>query len=206
MRLPPQRSILQRAPDSAEVLRICAESDPSVPAQLAAELAARAARIVERVLTASPEPAARVPVHGDFYHDQLLTSGSPPHRPARRRYWGPGERVDEWATLIGYLSVLGMSHAPARRYGDACWPSLSTASDPRDLHRRTAAVVLGLVTRPFRVRLADWPSHTAARLALANAFLEKMRGRSSSTPGILTPARNLKGRTGDRPGRTQEKE
>ena len=78
--------------------------------------------------------------------------------------------------------------------------------DPRDLHRRTAAVVLGLVTGPFRVRLADWPSHAAARLALANAFLEKMRGRSSSTPGILTPARNpeREGRAID-PAAPQEK-
>lgn len=207
MRLPPQRSILQRVPDSAEVLRICAESDPSVPAQLAAELAARAARIVERVLTASPEPAARVPVHGDFYHDQLLTSGSRLTGLLDVDTAGPGERVDEWATLIGYLSVLGMSHAPARRYGDALLAFAQHRFDPRDLHRRTAAVVLGLVTGPFRVRLADWPSHTAARLALANAFLEKMRGRSSSTPGILTPARNpgREGRAID-PAAPQEKE
>jgi aminoglycoside phosphotransferase len=173
MRMPSRRSMLQRVRDSARVLRICAESDPAVPATLAAELASEATRLVDQVLTASPQPAeTRVPVHGDFYHNQLLSDGSQVTGVLDVDTAGPGERADEWATLIAYLSVLGISHAQARRYCDEVHTYAERRIDPRDLHRRTAAVVLGLVTAPFRARLADWPRYAAGRLALAREWLQ----------------------------------
>ena len=112
-----------------------------------------------------------MPVHGDFYHNQLLTDGAHVSSVLDIDTAGPGERADEWATLIGYLSVLGMSHAPARRYCDEMLAYTERRIDPRDLHRRTAAVVLGLATWPFRARLTDWPGYAAGRLALAREWL-----------------------------------
>lgn len=172
LRLPSHRSILQRVHDSARVLRICAESDPAVSATRAAELTSETARLVDRVLSAaagSPEPP--VPVHGDLYHNQLLTDGSQVTGVLDVDTAGPGERADDWATLLGYLSVLGMSHTPSRRYCDQVLTYAERRIDPGDLRRRTAAVVLGLATAPFRARLADWPGYTAGRLALAREWL-----------------------------------
>lgn len=174
LRLPARRSALHRVHDSAAVLGICAQSDPTVPEALAVELVAEANRLVDQVLATSPEPAqTHVPVHGDFYHNQLLCDGSRVTGVLDVDTAGPGERADEWATLIAYLSVLGMSQPAARRY---CGEVLSYAAhriDPGDLRRRTAAVVLGLVTAPFRARLADWPKHAAGRLELAHHWLQR---------------------------------
>lgn len=173
LRLPSHRSVLQRVHDSARVLGICAQSDPTVSAALAVELASEANRLVDQVLAASPEPAeTHVPVHGDFYHNQLLSDGSQVSGVLDVDTAGPGERADEWATLIAYLSVLGMSHAQARRYCNEVQTYAERRIDPRDLHRRAAAVVLGLVTAPFRARLADWPRYAAGRLALAREWLQ----------------------------------
>ncbi|MCH9668961.1 MAG: aminoglycoside phosphotransferase family protein [Actinomycetia bacterium] len=172
LRLPSHGSILQRVQAGARVLRICAESDPRVSAQRAAELTSETDRLVDRVLSAAPassEPP--VPVHGDLYHSQLLTDGAQVTGVLDVDTAGPGERADDWATLLGYLSVLGMSHAPSQRYCDEVFTYAGRRIDPDDLRRRTAAVVLGLATAPFRARLAEWPEHTAGRLALAREWL-----------------------------------
>jgi aminoglycoside phosphotransferase len=172
LRLPSHRSVLQRVHDSARVLGICAQSDPTVSAVLAVELASEANRLVDQVLAASPGPAeTHVPVHGDFYHNQLLSDGSQVTGVLDVDTAGPGERADDWATLIAYLSVLGMSHLPARQYCSEVLAYAERRVDPRVLRRRTAAVVLGLASAPFRARLVDWPSHAASRLALAREWL-----------------------------------
>ena len=171
MRLPSRRSILHRVQESAEVLRICAESDPAVPASLAAKLTSEATGVVEQVLTPSEQAEPPVPVHGDFYHNQVLTDGSRITGLLDVDTAGPGERADDWATMIGYLSVLGISQARARRYCGAALAYAERRIDPRVLRRRTAAVVLGLASAPFRARLDDWPSHAADRLALAREWL-----------------------------------
>ncbi|RDH74506.1 aminoglycoside phosphotransferase family protein [Mycolicibacterium moriokaense] len=172
VRLPRRRSILQRVHDSVEVLRMCAESDPSVPAPLAAELASEANRLADKILSTSQAPAdAHDPVHGDFYHNQLLTAGGQFTGLLDVDTAGPGERVDDWATLIGYLSVLGMSHETARTYCAEVLGYAERRVPPADLRARAAAVVLGLVPAPFRAQRTDWPSHAAERLALARAWL-----------------------------------
>jgi aminoglycoside phosphotransferase len=172
MQLRSNRSILDRAHDSAEVLRICAASDPALSPTQAAELTGEATRVVDAALSVSQELSEPpVPVHGDFYHGQLLADGSRITGLLDVDTAGPGERADEWATLIGYLSVLGLSHAPARGYCDAVFAHAEHRIEPGALRRRTAAVVLGLATAPFRARLDDWSKHTASRLALARNWL-----------------------------------
>lgn len=166
------RSILQRVHDSKQVLRTCVTSDPNVPTSVAAELESEASRLADGILSAGAHAAEPlVPVHGDFYYGQLLTEGSRITGLLDVDTAGPGERVDEWATMIGYLSVLGLSQPRARTYCDAIHTYARRRVDPRDLRRRTAAVVLGLASAPFRARLADWPERTADRLELARTWL-----------------------------------
>jgi hypothetical protein len=174
MGLPGHRSILQRVGDSARVLSLCVQSDPAVPASLAAELVSEAARVRDGARSGLAGCSERpVPVHGDFYHGQLLTNGSRITALLDVDTAGPGERADEWANLIGYLSVLGLSHASARTYCDNVFAYAERRTCSGDLRRRTAAVVLGLATVPFRARLADWPERTADRIALAGDWLQR---------------------------------
>lgn len=170
--LPPHRSALHRVHDSAQVLRVCAESDPMVSATTAAQLSSEATRLVDRVLSATTtltEPT--VPVHGDYYHNQLLVDGPQITGVLDVDTAGPGERADDWATLLGHLSVLGMFHPAARKYCDEVLVHAERRINPGELRRRTATVVLGLAAAPFRARLADWPKYAADRLTLAHGWL-----------------------------------
>ncbi|MBX7432656.1 hypothetical protein JDV09_11150 [Mycobacterium sp. Y57] len=186
LELAPQRSVLQRVEGSAQVLRICATADPELPVAFAAELIDAADRIVDGVLSQTvPEPT--VPAHGDFYHAQLLARHGEITALLDVDTAGPGERVDEWATLIGHLSVLGIGHPGAREYCAIAFEHARRRVEPTGLCHRIAAVVLGLSTGPFRNRLPDWHIHTAQRLELAQRWLMRpMRDRSSAAPGVLT--------------------
>ncbi len=165
------RSVLQRVSDSVEVLRICARDDPAVPASVAAGLVTAADRIAAAASSAPPVPHLPVPVHGDFHHAQLLVRGRRISALLDVDTAGPGDRADEWATLIGHLSVLGMNHVPARDYCSTMYAHAERRVDGLDLRRRTAAVILGMATGPFRNRLPDWHTHTAGRLELAQCWL-----------------------------------
>jgi len=44
-------------------------------------------------------------------------------------------------------------------------------TDPVSLRLRTAAVVLGLATGPFRVQEANWPAVTERRIALSEEWV-----------------------------------
>ena len=172
--LDPRRSILHRVRDSVEVLSTCAHADPAVAEQVAHDLTDAAERIADTVLQAPPASApSPVPVHGDFYHAQLLTQGSRITALLDVDTAGPGERADEWATLLGHLSVLGLTHAPARRYCSTLFAHARRRIDPDQLSRRTATVILGLAVGPFRHRAPDWPAQTAQRLALASHWLSR---------------------------------
>lgn len=172
LRLPPRRSVLQHLVGSVEVLRHCAESDPLVPARLAADLGSEAERIADRAIAACVEADdAPVPVHGDLYHNQLLTEGPQITGMLDVDTAGPGHRADEWATMVGYLSVLGMSHRWARLYCDEVFAFALDRVGRGALRPRVAGVVLALAPAPFRSRRDDWPRHAARRLALARAWL-----------------------------------
>lgn len=172
LQLPPRRSVLQHLVGSVEVLRHCAESDPLVPAKIAADLGSEAERIADRAIAACMEPEdAPIPVHGDLYHNQLLTEGPQITGMLDVDTAGPGQRADEWATMVGYLSVLGMSHPWARLYCDEVFAFALDRVGSRVLNPRVAGVVLALAAAPFRSRSDDWPRHAARRLALARAWL-----------------------------------
>lgn len=125
----------------------------------------------------------RVPVHGDFHEAQILMTGAEPSGLIDVDGYGWGHPADDPSTMLGHLdmvarscpdpkAVLAFAHELNR-----IWDSMV---DPVDLRLRTAAVVLGLATGPFRVQLADWPHATRSRIDSAARWVESAR-----SPGRL---------------------
>ncbi|MBX7447284.1 hypothetical protein GR927_04730 [Mycolicibacterium sp. 3033] len=172
LELRPVRSVLQRVRGSVEVIRACAVADPAVPSAAAAELSSAADRIGDVVLSATPQPSRiPVPAHGDFYPSQVLVRGGRISALVDVDTVGPGERLDEWATMLGHLSVLGLRYRRADDYCACVFDHVKRHVDQDELRRRTAAVVLGLALGPFRSRMPDWPIRATERLALAQHWL-----------------------------------
>lgn len=160
LRLPSTRGCLHRVADSAAVLRRTFGTDAELE-DLVAELQA-----------VPPEPGPMTPVHGDFYEAQLLVEGRAVTGLLDVDSAGPGDRADEWATLLGHLSVAGRTHPGAASYGAEVLAHAEVRVRPADLRRRISAVVLGLATGPFRTRRPGWAEETAARIALARSWID----------------------------------
>lgn len=166
--LPAHRGHLQRIEDSARVLELTTRwsGDPA--------LMTDAAAVADQIRTAPTPPSEPpVPVHGDFYESQVLVDDGQVTGLIDVDSAGSGERADEWANLLGHLSVLGIRSPRAAAY---CTEILSHAehhTDPDGLRVRTAAVVFGLATGPFRAQRDGWHQRTAERLDLARHWLAK---------------------------------
>jgi hypothetical protein len=168
-RLPPAVAALRRGSGDhlgrvrhfADVLALTAVTEPAARARLDDLVA----RLEQTEAGSHPE----VPVHGDFYEGQLHADAGVVTGLLDVDTAGSGHRIDDWATLLGHLSVLG--RPAARRYAAA----LLAHAEPRfvrhELRSRIAAAVLGLATGPYRVQHPGWPTDTAGRLALARQWL-----------------------------------
>jgi hypothetical protein len=167
----------------ADVLGLTAVTAPGSRAR------ARLEELASALAAADPGEHAAVPVHGDFYEAQLLVEGGAVTGLLDVDTAGRGFRIDEWATLLAHLCVLG---APARCYGSALLAHAEHRWPRGQLRPRIAAAVLGLATGPFRVQQPHWEEHTERRLALAERWLEssgpRVRAPSLGSPGQLMPA------------------
>lgn len=181
--LPARRGHLQRIDDSAAVLELTTRGRG--PERLVSAVADE----LRSAPTAASHPV--VPVHGDFYEAQLLVRDGRVSAVIDVDSAGPGQRADEWANLLGHLSVLGLRSPRARAYSAQILTHAQRHTDPQDLCLRTAAVVFGLATGPFRSQRGDWPERTTQRLELARRWLARMRDRSSSTPAPLIFASDI---------------
>lgn len=162
---------LGRAAHYADVVACCL---PDERARLD-ELTRRYAR-----LEAGDQPL--VAVHGDFYEGQILVDGGRVTGLLDVDTAGAGHRIDEWATMLAHLSVLGLLHPKARRikrYGAEMLAELETRYPAGELRPRISAAVLGLATGPFRVLLPRWPEQTRRRIALAEQWLEGVPEKNS---------------------------
>jgi hypothetical protein len=128
----------------------------------------------------------RDPVHGDFHSSQILTNGSEIVGLVDVDTYGAGERIDDLASLLGHLTTLSLTSRARRdidRYGTELIAAFDGEADPVELRLRTAAVVFGLATGPFRVQLRRWEGETEDRLALAERWVrsaEDLEGAHSS--------------------------
>lgn len=119
------------------------------------------------------EERGLVPVHGDFHEAQILMAGPQPVGVIDVDSYGWGESSRDPATMLGHLSTLTQSLAdpgPAlalARELNVIWDRMV---DPVALRKRTAVVVLGLATGPFRVQQPDWPELTRARVRMAERW------------------------------------
>ena len=79
----------------AGVLRCAAADEPAV--------LTRVAEVVEALHAVAAQPEEMVPVHGDFYEGQLFADDGRVTAVLDIDTAGPGERSDEWATLLAQI-------------------------------------------------------------------------------------------------------
>jgi hypothetical protein len=117
------------------------------------------------------------PVHGDFYEAQVMVAHDRITGLLDFDTFGWGRATDDAATLIGHLAILADRQPGSRfrAFGKELLERADARFDPADMRRRVAAVIASLATGPFRVQRPDWPTLTAARLALAARWVESAR-------------------------------
>jgi hypothetical protein len=130
----------------------------------------RISRLLRRIGSDDAE-ATRV-VHGDLHPAQVLVDRGAVTGLIDLDDVGVGAPVDDLASFVGHLTCLALDRDPARarRLLAQLLPAAEAVVDPAELHRRTAAVVLGLATGPYRVQQAGWQDATRRRLALAERW------------------------------------
>jgi hypothetical protein len=164
---PPRRSWLDRAPHHAAVVAAALPSEAERAGQLAA------------AVTAGAGAGRTVPVHGDFYENQLIVQQGRITGLLDVDTAGPGDRLDDLACLLGHLSVLAQTEpggsGQVSRLGARYLAAFEAVVDPVDLRRRVAAVVLSLATGPHRVQERGWPVATRRRLGLVEQWLDSAR-------------------------------
>jgi hypothetical protein len=165
---------------------------------LAPELKAGLRSFAQRAKQAASGTAELVPVHGDFYDAQILTSGGKVSGVLDIDAAGLGARIDDWATMIGHLAVrVGTADAKTnRRNRDYARHLLAIAEshvETAELRRRIAAVVLAMATGPFRAQTPNWPEETRRRIRLAIRWLDDAESRPrprsvrAAAPELLEP-------------------
>jgi len=149
---------------------------PRIAELLSRVVPAEADRLSQLVSTIGPEDRdADVPVHGDFYEAQVLVCGGRPVGLIDVDTYGWGRPADDPAMTMGHLTLLAASVSNPERvlaYAGRLQEIWEAKLDPVDLRRRTAAVILGQATGPFRVQRPEWPSETVARIDVAQRWVE----------------------------------
>lgn len=126
-------------------------------------------------------------VHGDMYEAQLMVedgtvTGVLDLDDVRR-----GDPRDDAANALGHLHVLEPESAAQRqllerwreRTREALVEQLAIA--PADLDLRTAAVIVGLATGPFRAQRDDWRAEVQRRLGMASRLVRRTQAALRAT-------------------------
>ena len=129
----------------------------------------------------SAEDIEPVGVHGDFHSSQIMVRGDQIVGLVDVDTAGRGQLADDYAGLLGQLSTLALT-SPRRKtitgYAKLLLQAFDQVTDPRDLRLRTAAVILGLATGPFRVQRATWPAEPNVASICRNSGQLPRRPRS----------------------------
>lgn len=159
----PARSPLRQAKGQARLLRA-----------VLPEESARLDDLLAGLAVAGETAAMTVGVHGDFYDDQLLVQDGSITGVVDVDGAGTGHPADDAANLLAHLLVLQSLAAPGasvRAWLAELAPVLTARHEPVELHRRTAAVLLGLCTWPHSRHAPGWQEQTRDLLALTEQVL-----------------------------------
>ncbi|MER1996289.1 MAG: aminoglycoside phosphotransferase family protein [Arthrobacter sp.] len=177
--LPEAALDLRRRPAWAERARAYGHAAAGVLPEQRTEIDVLSTEIAALVADLDPGPV--VPVHGDFYEGNLLTSAGRITGLLDVDGLGPGHRVDDLACFLGHLTVLARlspGTALPGRLADMR-PSLEAAatdagSSASALNARAAGVALSLVAGARGGRL-DRRANAGRRLAAAHSLLHRAR-------------------------------
>jgi Phosphotransferase enzyme family len=132
----------------------------------------RLRRLVDRL----GEPASVRPglIHGDLHDAQVLVRDGAVSGLLDIDGFGPGDRVDDPATLIAHLASLEVAvprvRLHVRAYSEALVSASQRLSEPDDLARRVAATCIGLAAGPFRVQQPHWRAASLRHISLAERW------------------------------------
>lgn len=122
---------------------------------------------------------APAPVHGDLHEAQVLVQGGSIVGLLDIDTAGTGHRINDWANFLGHLATWELSSPRESRPRIASFArkvlswAESETGDPAGLRLRTAAVIIGMATGPFRAQSENWPADTRRRVSLAERWADE---------------------------------
>lgn len=123
-------------------------------------------------------------VHGDLHEGQLIVDGDRVVGLLDVDDAGPGDPVDDLATLLGHLTFRSLGNdrngAPLRAYASSLRSEFAPEIDPGALDTAVAGVLVGLATGPFRIQQPAWQDAVGRVLDEAESILPKMKDFSES--------------------------
>ncbi|MEA2468861.1 MAG: hypothetical protein QOJ57_2987 [Thermoleophilaceae bacterium] len=156
---------------------------------LAATVPDRAA-VIDRFLEAlgdAPEQP-RVTIHGDFHEMQVLTAAGRIAALLDMDDAGTGERMDDFAMLLGRLWCFGQTEPdPDGRvaaYTESLLRGFSELVDARELRIRMAAVAMNHATGHFRFQHRGWPQLTREAIDRADRLLASTATLGGGPPAL----------------------
>ena len=146
-------------------------------------------RIVRCLQDLPADLGPTVTIHGDLYEAQLMVDG----RGALTGLLdlddaGVGHPIADAATLLAHLHILQPDtrrhrehlHRYRVRLRDAMVDAFDPTGDATELDRRTAGVLVGLATGPFRAQRVRWQVEVRRRLAMAERLVGEKTLRHAS--------------------------
>jgi hypothetical protein len=168
---------------------------------LSAVLPDRARRVQDLAAALAPfadrDPGPLVAHHGDLRPSILMVRMGQLVGLTDTVGVGEGYRVDDLASLIGRLSLLGWLHRSSRcEHLATCWlDEIERGGDhlPSALRARVAAVILGSAVGCFRRQDTDWRTGARYRINLAERWLDHAQDAARAERGFVAvrPERTL---------------
>jgi aminoglycoside phosphotransferase len=174
------RPIRPRLLDAAAHARMLATVVPGE----AGLLTAVAERFDAEAVVAESRP--RTIIHGDLHEGQLIVSATGIVGIIDVDDAGPGDPLDDVATLLGHLRYRALTDdvngSVAEAYADDVREAFLAVASPDELDTVTAGVLVGLATGPFRVQQDDWQRAVRKVIDAAVALLPRTPSRPGADP------------------------
>jgi aminoglycoside phosphotransferase (APT) family kinase protein len=156
----------------------------SMLARVVPELGDRVGRLndVFSAAVAAVKARSGVTIHGDLYEAQVIVGGERGERIVGLLDIdgvGPGDPLDDQATLLAHLSYRARTTTTTggeqiAGYVEALRSTFLGGIDAAELDTVTAAVTVGLATAPFRLQQRRWAAEVRRHLAAAETLLDAL--------------------------------